>query len=88
MALWALLGEKGKWVPVSTQRFGQLSCTSSGFLTVRVTGVVGEEVTVRFARSDKLSGMRGGLARVISAGCSLGPSGEAIAFATSSGSCS
>lgn len=46
---WGLLGEEGKWVPVSPQRFGRLSASQSG-LSVEVRGTVGERVVVRFAK--------------------------------------
>jgi hypothetical protein len=91
-----LLGEAGKWVPVSTQRFSSVRCTagtahapsstasssaaSPSVLSVAVTGVAGETVAVRFGRSSP-----GQHADVVSATCVFRASGTATA--ASDGSC-
>ena len=77
-----LLGETGKWVPVSAQRFRNVRCTPSSELAVTVRGSPGEVVAVRFAKRMIHSGED---AKVISASCIMGTSGEATA--ASDGTC-
>jgi len=75
-----LLGEAGKWVPVSRQRFGRPFCRGDS-LAVPVFGTPGEKVDVRFARHSD-----GAVhAAVLSTGCVFDPSGKAVA--TSAGTC-
>ena len=74
---WGLLGEQGKWVPVSEQRFGAL-VASDGKLTVEVKGSAGEAVAVRFARRTAA----GSVAEVHQVACALPPSGRAVASTT------
>ena len=78
---WGLLGEAGKWVPVSPQRFRDVGCISgtAGF-AVTVVGTPEEKVTVRFAKATS-SKVVGTAALVVEVECVIGESGTAIARA-------
>ena len=66
----ALLGETGKWVPVSSRRFSHLDTTANGF-SVQLNGAVGEKVDVAIA-------MPTSPARTQLVSCVLGASGNAL----------
>ena len=77
---WALLGEEGKWVPVSSQRFGEVVVSATG-LSVWVSGSEDERVVVNFARRN----VKSGATEVVKVLCVLTASGRAVAG--TSGNC-
>lgn len=68
---WTLLGELGKWVPVSPQRFVQIEETESS-LVLTLRGAPGEVVEISFLEPDTLSGRD----LVLGLLCEFPPSGE------------
>ena len=69
---WTILGERGKVVPIASQRLVSFQTTSgsgSGALVVELVGAANESVTMDFARPDRRT--------LVSATCNTGPSGRA-----------
>ena len=80
---WGLLGEVGKWVPVSAQRFSDVACIAgdenrNGIQTT-VRGSVGEKIVVLFAQRPSNTPAQYGDAKVVSVACEIGASKQAIA---------
>ena len=73
---WGLLGEVGKWVPVSPQRFQSVQCAEGGGLQTTVTGSEGEVVNLRFARKPASANDD---TTVVTVQCTIGSTGTAVA---------
>ena len=67
------LGEVGKWVPQSPQRFTSIDCGANNTLVARLHGSQGEHVGVQFAI------FKNSVSTIITVDCELGTSGTAVA---------